>query len=93
MTTAIEIQKLALDVFENKMDYKDNDFITIMALLKESYMRVKGILDDFENEKEEANEEVDDDDEYFLRTHRYSNYDSEEDEDTISYTSTYLSPY
>ena len=93
MTTAIEIQKLALEVYENKMDYKDNDYIVIMNLLKESYMRVKGFLNDYENEKEEANEEVDEDEEYFLRTHRYTNYDSEEDEDTISYTSTYLSPY
>ena len=95
MTTAIEIQQLALDVYENKMNYKDNDYIVIMNLLKESYMRVKGILDDYENEKEEeeSGSEADEDDEYFLRTHRYTNYDSEEDEDTISYTSSYLSPY
>tara|TARA_R110001592_G_scaffold3899_1_gene22176 strand:+ start:2059 stop:2337 length:279 start_codon:yes stop_codon:yes gene_type:complete len=92
MTTAIEIQQLALDVFENKMDYKDNDFICLMALLKESYMRVKGILDDYENEKveEESGSDADDEEE---GVSRYANYDSEEDEDTISYTSSYLSPY
>ncbi len=42
--SALEIQQLALDVYNNKLNYKDNDFICIMALLKESYMRVKGFL-------------------------------------------------
>lgn len=93
--SALEIQQLALDVFNNKLDYKDNDFIVIMALLKESYMRVKGILDETENEKEAAPTEsdADEDEEYFLRTHRYANYDSEDDSDCESYTSTYLQPY
>ena len=98
--SALEIQQLALDVFNNKLDYKDNDFIVIMALLKESYMRVKGILDDYtsaekdaEGTNEEVDEEVDEDEEYFLRTHRYANYDSDSDSDSSSYTSTYLPPY
>ena len=96
MTTAYEIQQLALDVFENKLNYKDNDFIVIMNILKESYMKVKGILNEFENEKDtdsDADTDVDEDEEYFLRTHRYDNYDSDEDDDTISYTSSYLRPY
>ncbi len=95
--SALEIQQLALDVYNNKLDYKDNDFIVIMALLKESYMRVKGILDDYTSaEKEEAaptESDADEDEEYFLRTHRYANYDSEDDSDCESYTSSYLSPY
>ena len=94
MTTASEIQQLALDVFENKLNYKDNDFICIMNILKESYMKVKGFLNENENEKDaDSDADTEGDDEYFLRTHRYDNYDSDEDDDTISYTSSYLSPY
>ena len=94
MTTASEIQQLALEVFENKLNYKDNDYIVILNILKENYMKVKGILNEFKNEKEvdsdsESVEETDD--EYFLRTHRY--YDSEDDSDCESYTGSYLSPY
>ena len=88
MTTASEIQQLALDVFENKLDYKDNDYIVILNILKESYMKVKGMLNEVVNEKEvdSDSDEEETDDEYFLRTHRY--YDSDEDSD-----SGYLSPY
>lgn len=98
MTTANEIQQLALDVFENKLDYKDNDYIIILNILKESYMRIKGILNDKEGEKDaEASEAVDEeeetDDEYFLRTHRYENYYSDDGSDSDSDSSSYLSPY
>tara|TARA_R110000764_G_scaffold33011_4_gene74149 strand:- start:385 stop:672 length:288 start_codon:yes stop_codon:yes gene_type:complete len=95
MTTASEIQQLALDVFENKLDYKDNDYIVILNILKESYMKVKGILNEVGSVKEvdtDSDEaEAETDDEYFLRTHRY--YDSDEDSDDESYTGSYLSPY
>ena len=96
MTTASEIQQLALDVFENKMNYKDNDFIVIMNILKESYMKVKGFLNENENGNEkdsdsdldtEGEEEEDEEEE------RYTNYDSDAESDGESYTSTYLSPY
>ena len=92
MTTASEIQQLALDVFENKLDYKDNDYIVILNILKESYMKVKGMLNEFVNEKEvdSDSDEEETDDEYFLRTHSY--YDSDEDSDEDS-DSGYLSPY
>jgi len=99
MTTANEIQQLALDVFENKIDYKDNDYIIILNILKESYMRIKGILNDKEGEKdadavEEEEEEAEEtDDEYFLRTHRYENYYSDDGSDSDSDSSSYLSPY
>ncbi len=96
MTTATQIQQLALDVFENKMNYKDNDFIVIMNILKESYMKVKGFLNENENEKDadsDADTDVDEDEEYFLRTHRYDNYDSDDHDDTISYSSSYLPSY
>jgi len=99
MTTANEIQQLALDVFENKIDYKDNDYIIILNILKESYMRIKGILNDKEGEKDadavdtEGVEEEETDDEYFLRTHRYENYYSDDGSDSDSDSSSYLSPY
>ena len=57
-SSATEIQSLALEVFNNKTSYKDNDYIVIMNILKESYMRVKGLLNDFQNEKEEEPEPV-----------------------------------
>tara|TARA_R110000796_G_scaffold164376_1_gene281256 strand:+ start:1727 stop:2041 length:315 start_codon:yes stop_codon:yes gene_type:complete len=104
MTTATEIQKIALDVFENKLDYKDNDFICVMNILKESYMKAKGMVNNYDNEKvvdtegADAEGAVDSDaegadDNYFLRTHRYTNYDSDADSDSSSYTGSYLSPY
>lgn len=88
MTTSTEIQKLALEVFENKSNYKDNDYITILNILKESYMKVKGIVNDFKNEKEEEADEAEEE-----GVSRYANYDSEDDSDDESYTSSYLSPY
>ena len=100
MTTATEIQKIALDVFENKLDYTDNDFICVMNILKESYMKAKGMVNNYDNEKvsdadgdAEGEEETDD----FLRTQRYTNYDSDDgsdsDSDSSTYTGSYLSPY
>jgi hypothetical protein len=92
MSTAEEIQKIALEVYNNKMNYKDNDYICIMALLKESYMRIKGFLGEGENENEKENESEEEEEEE-EGVSRYANYDSEDDDDSISYTSTYLSPY
>ena len=89
--SALEIQQLALDVYNNKLNYKDNDFICIMALLKESYMRVKGFLGEEENEKVAAPTEANDEEEECVS--RYANYDSEDDSESESYTSTYLQPY
>lgn len=97
MTTASEIEQLAMDVFDNKESYKDNEYIIILNILKESYMKVKGLSSEFVNEKEteypgirevdsDLESEVDSDDEYFLRTHRYEGYDDDGEE-------SYLSPY
>ena len=94
MTTASEIQQLALDVFENKLNYKDNDFIVIMNILKESYMKVKGFLNENENVNEkDTDSETDLDTEGEEGEERYTNYDSDAESDGESYTSTYLSPY
>jgi len=96
MTTATEIQKIALDVFENKLDYTDNDFICVMNILKESYMKAKGMVNNYDNEKvsdadgdADAEEETDDTEGVI----RYAEYDSEDDDDLSSYSGQYLSPY
>jgi hypothetical protein len=96
MSTADEIQQLALDVFENKLDYTDDSFITIMNLLKESYMKVKGFLNETENEKdldsvEDSGADLDSDEEYGVR--HYANYNSDNESDGESYTGSYLSAY
>tara|TARA_R110001583_G_scaffold34285_4_gene115360 strand:+ start:5029 stop:5319 length:291 start_codon:yes stop_codon:yes gene_type:complete len=96
MTTASEIQQLALDVFENKMNYKDNDFIVIMNILKESYMKVKGFL----NENENGTKGVDSDSDLDTEgeeeeEEQYTNYDSDAESDDAdgTYSGSYLSPY
>ena len=97
MTTASEIQQLALDVFENKMNYKDNDFIVIMNILKESYMKVKGFLNENENgnEKDSDSDLDTDGEEGEDEEERYTNYDSDAESDDAdgTYSGSYLSPY
>ena len=39
----MDYQTIALQVFENKLNYKDNDYIVILNILKESYNKSKGI--------------------------------------------------
>lgn len=39
----MEIEKIALEVFENKESYKNIDFIVIMNMLMEQYNKIKGI--------------------------------------------------
>ena len=36
-------QEIALEVFNNKESYKENDYITILNILMESYNKSKGI--------------------------------------------------
>jgi len=97
MTTATEIQKIALDVFENKLDYTDNDFICVMNILKESYMKAKGMVNNYDNEKvvdtEGAVDSDADDADDTEGVIRYAEYDSEDDDDLSSYSGQYLSPY
>tara|TARA_R110000765_G_C18849164_1_gene598760 strand:+ start:428 stop:757 length:330 start_codon:yes stop_codon:yes gene_type:complete len=39
----MDFQQIALDVFNNKEHYKDNDFIVILNILMESYNKAKGV--------------------------------------------------
>ena len=95
MTTASEIQQLALDVFENKMNYKDNDFIVIMNILKESYMKVKGFLNENENGNEKDSDSDLDTEGEEEEEEQYTNYDSDAESDDAdgTYSGSYLSPY
>lgn len=39
----MDYQQIALEVFNNKLSYKDDDYITILNILMESYNKSKGI--------------------------------------------------
>ena len=97
-----EIENLTLEIFENKESYKDNDFIVILNILKESYMKCKGILgeDKMEYNKDKEKEEILCDmcgevDELFsddLCSYCFYN-DSTSYADDPTYTGSYLSSY
>ena len=95
----VEIEQLTLAIFENKEYYKDNDFIVILNILRESYMKAKGILGELNeyNEKvpielceacEESPVFADD-----LCSYCYYDCPTEDDGDDPTYTGTYLSAY
>ena len=48
----LALEKLALDIFENKESYKNIDFIVIMNILMEEYNKLKGLLSLDSNIKE-----------------------------------------
>jgi len=49
------LNKLALEVFNNKESYTTNDYMVIMAVLKEQYHKIKGDLpSSYQVEKEEV---------------------------------------
>ena len=88
----LQLQSLALQVFENKQTYSDNDFIVIMNILMESYNKSKGFYNDLNsyNEKPTKEEDTEDDEDYYDYSGDYI------DEDTTytgTYTGSYISPY
>jgi len=82
------IEQLVIEVFENRQDYSDLDYLTIMNILKETYMRFNGdttshataskVLE--EVEEDEHDEDLD----------SYSNYYADENE---GYLSDYIQSY
>ena len=62
MDQAEKLQALALQVFENKQTYSDNDFIVIMNILMESYNKSKGFYNDLNSYNEKPTKEEDDED-------------------------------
>ena len=81
------IEQLVIEVFENRQDYSDLDYLTIMNILKETYMRLNGDIPtptkDLEEEEETDGEEVQD-------LVSYSNYYGDENE---GYLSDYIESY
>lgn len=68
------INQLSLELYENKENYKENDYITIMNILMDYYNKIKGnevIVSDSKIIKIKLEEE-------------------EEDEDTVEYGDSYL---
>ena len=60
------INQLALELYENKYSYKENDYITIMNILRDYYNKIKGkeiVVNDSKNNKINNNEIEEDDDE------------------------------
>lgn len=59
------INQLALELYENKNSYKENDYITIMNILKDYYNKINGkeiIVNDSKNIKIKNEEEDEEDD-------------------------------
>ena len=83
------IEKLVIEVFENRQDYSDLDYLTIMNILKETYMRFNGDSTSHATQSKdlEQEEEFDDDfDEEDLYNYNlsYSNYYDDENEGYLS---------
>jgi len=60
------INQLALELYENKYSYKENDYITIMNILQDYFNKIKGkkiVVSDSKNIKINNNENEEDDDE------------------------------
>jgi len=60
------INQLALELYENKNSYKENDYITIMNILQDYFNKIKGkeiVASDSKNIKINNNENEEDDDE------------------------------
>jgi len=60
------INQLALELYENKYSYKENDYITIMNILRDYYNKIKGkeiVVSDSKNIKINNNENEEDDEE------------------------------
>tara|TARA_R110000822_G_scaffold112558_2_gene243493 strand:+ start:1916 stop:2185 length:270 start_codon:yes stop_codon:yes gene_type:complete len=86
------IEQLVIEVFENRQDYSDLDYLTIMNILKETYMRFNGDIPTASKDLEQEEEFDDDFDEEDLYNYNlsYSNYYADEEE---GYLSDYVNPY
>ena len=80
-----ELNKVALDIFDNKNTYKEIDYINLMDNLKKQYLKLKGIKI-VEKVVEVVAEEEEDEDEPLY----YHNDSDEEDE---GYLDNYINHY
>tara|TARA_R110000823_G_scaffold127584_2_gene254989 strand:+ start:1026 stop:1274 length:249 start_codon:yes stop_codon:yes gene_type:complete len=79
------IEQLVIEVFENRQDYSDLDYLTIMNILKETYMRFNGDIPTQTGSHKEVEEDEHDED-----LDSYSNYYGDEEE---GYLSDYIQSY
>jgi len=71
------INQLALELYENKYSYKENDYITIMNILRDYYNKIKGkeiVVSDSKNNKINNNENEEDDDEEMVNVEYSDSY-------------------
>ena len=84
------IEKLVIEVFENRQDYSDLDYLTIMNILKETYMRFNGDTTSHATQSKDLEEVEVEEDEHYEDLDSYSNYYADENE---GYLSDYINPY
>ena len=61
------LNQLALELYENKSDYKEQDYISIMNILMDNYNKLKGnpiVERNSKSKFEEEEEENEDEDDY-----------------------------
>jgi len=81
-----ELNRLALDIFDNKYTYKEVDYINLMDNLKKQYLKLKGIVEKVvDAESIEEDTEEDEDEPLY-----YHNDSDDEDE---GYLGNYIDPY
>jgi len=83
-----ELNRVALDIFDNKKEYKEVDYINIMDNLKKQYLKLKGekinsekIVEVVEEEEEEEEEPL------------YYHNESESEDEEEGYIGTYINHY
>jgi len=91
-----ELQILVNDVFNEKENYKENDYLVIMNILKEAYHSLSGDFDSSANTFKKPIESitsVSDDADEELEGIGYYYRDSDSDSDSGYLGSGYLDPY
>tara|TARA_R110002074_G_scaffold273401_2_gene444989 strand:+ start:235 stop:495 length:261 start_codon:yes stop_codon:yes gene_type:complete len=75
------IEKVMIDIYDNRLSYKENDYIEICNILKDSYNKIKGIpLTNYKCKGADGS--------------RSSNFDDgEAPSDSLDYSSPYLPDY
>ena len=87
----MEIQQLALTIFEKKHEYSNQDYLVIMNCLMEAYHNQQGTPQYYEVGDKDLDKELDSEDDQ--DDIAYTNYDSEEDEEHSGYLGSYIESY
>lgn len=87
----MELETLALEIFNNKHTYNNQDYIVIMNLLMEAYHKQNGTPQFYEVGNKALDEESDEDE--YPDEVSYSNYDSEAEEEHSGYLGDYIESY